>query len=216
MNPDFIELLQLNDATFPIGNYTFSWGMETFIQQGLIKDENSLKDYLQSEMEMSFLYGEILAVMLSYNNCNNNKYLETIDEIYSASKSSFEIRDASRKLATRFNKTVSNFYDSSKLFPAQSFCIAYGSYCGKKSFSIEDTLTTFIYSQLSARVTTAVKLIPLSQNIGQKLLNELLQNIPDLIKQVKELTIDELCQSCPSLEIRSMQHEYLYTRLYSN
>ena len=38
---DFL-LLQINDSAFPIGSYTQSFGLETYVQKGLItnKDES--------------------------------------------------------------------------------------------------------------------------------------------------------------------------------
>ena len=34
-------LLQVNDALFPIGGYSHSQGLETYIQKGLVHDEKS-------------------------------------------------------------------------------------------------------------------------------------------------------------------------------
>lgn len=34
-------LLQVNDALFPIGGYSHSYGLETYIQKGIVKDADS-------------------------------------------------------------------------------------------------------------------------------------------------------------------------------
>ena len=66
MDFSFFELLQLNDATFPIGSYTFSWGLETFVQQGIIHDSKSAEVFIGSELSGSFLYSDLLAVRLAW------------------------------------------------------------------------------------------------------------------------------------------------------
>ena len=66
MDFSFFELLQLNDATFPIGSYTFSWGLETFVQQGIIHDSKSAEAFISSELSGSFLYSDLLAVRLAW------------------------------------------------------------------------------------------------------------------------------------------------------
>ena len=66
MDFSFFELLQLNDATFPIGSYTFSWGLETFVQQGIIHDSKSTEAFISSELSGSFLYSDLLAVRLAW------------------------------------------------------------------------------------------------------------------------------------------------------
>ena len=90
----------------------------------------------------------------------------------------------------------------------------YGAYCAIKKIPLDDALKTFLYSQFSARVTTLVKLIPLSQNEGQKILHSLFEDFEQILFDVMNLNEDDLCRSCPASEIRGMQHEFLYTRLY--
>ena len=214
-NIDF-ELLQLNDSTFPIGSYTLSWGFETFVQQKIIYDSKTALEYLESEISSSFLSNELLPVRLAYEYAQNgkwNKVLE-IDEIYNAAKSAKEIRVGSKKITVRFFKTVSLWHEMHELSEVQHFPVIYGAYCAIKKIPLESALKTFLYSQFSARVTTLVKLIPLSQNEGQKILHSLFEKIDRILLDVTKLGEDDLCRSCPSSEIRGMQHEYLYTRLY--
>lgn len=217
------ELLQLNDSTFPIGSYTLSWGLETFVQQKIIHDSLSALSYLESEISSSFLTSELLPVRLAYENAASgewNKVLE-IDSIYNAAKTAKEIRVGSKKITARFFKTVSLWQDeagsdeiSARLSELNHFPVIYGSYCALRKIKEEDALKTFLYSQFSARVTTLVKLIPLSQNEGQKILHSLFADFERILSEVMSLTEDDLCRSCPSCEIRAMQHEFLYTRLY--
>lgn len=210
------ELLQLNDSTFPIGSYTLSWGLETFVQQKIIHDSQSALEYLESEISSGFLTNELLPVRLSCEYTSEgqwNRVLE-IDEIYNAAKSAKEIRTGSKKITARFFKTVSLWQTSEELSRLKHFPVIYGAYCALKKVPLEDALKTFLYSQFSARVTTLVKLIPLSQNEGQKILHSLFEDFDRILSDVTKLTEDDLCRSCPSSEIRGMQHEYLYTRLY--
>lgn len=218
MTLDFFELLQLNDATFPIGSYTFSWGLETFVQQGIIFNAQSAQEYIKSELYQSFLYNELLTVRLAYENCNDKEKLHYLDEVYGAGKSAFEIREGSKKLAGRFIKTTSSFLAEAEQdnYSAEYLPVAYGSYCAKRNITEDACLSAFIYSQMSARITTAVKLVPLSQTDGQKILFKLLQEFPSVINKCRKLNEGFLCLSAPGIDIRSMQHEYLYSRLYSN
>ena len=77
MDIDF-ELLQLNDSTFPIGAYTLSWGLETFVQQKVIHDSQSALAFLKSDIESNFLTSELLPVRLAYEyaeRVNGKKFL---------------------------------------------------------------------------------------------------------------------------------------------
>ena len=62
MSIEFFELLQLNDATFPIGSYTHSWGLETFVQKGIIRDSQTAESYFRSELESNFLTNDFFVI----------------------------------------------------------------------------------------------------------------------------------------------------------
>ena len=49
-------LLQINDSLFPIGAYSHSYGLETYIQKNLVNDMDSAYEYLESNLKNNFLY----------------------------------------------------------------------------------------------------------------------------------------------------------------
>ena len=292
MDFSFFELLQLNDATFPIGSYTFSWGFETFVQQGIIHDSKSAEAFIGSELSGSFLYSDLLAVRLAWEasgvgsageahcasgvgsagemhcasgvgsaraahcasgvgkaneahsaNCTGNvsepnnaslvctvpswQKLQALDEIYGASRGPFELREGSRKLATRFEKTTDAFCEIPLLangthgenstgrtsemhgaktaaYQAVYFPVAYGAHCAERGIPLEECLAAFTYSQVSARVTTCVKLVPLSQSEGQRILYSLMKNFSDIVAKCFTLSENDLCRSSPGLDLRAM------------
>ena len=227
MSIDFFELLQLNDATFPIGSYTHSWGLETFVQKGIFRDSQTAENYFRSELESNFLTNDFLCVRLSYEAAEKSDWQELfeIDEIYNASKNAKEIREGSKKLAARFLKTVSLWEDAENSermagnwtespYQPKHFPVAYGAHCALSKIRKDEALKAFLYSQISARVVTAVKLVPLSQSEGQKILHKLFALFGEILEKVMQLSKEDLCRSSPQSEILSMQHEFLYTRLY--
>ncbi len=227
MSIDFFELLQLNDATFPIGSYTHSWGLETFVQKGIIRDSQTAESYFRSELESNFLTNDFLCTRLSYEAAEKSdwKEIQEIDEIYNASRNAKEIREGSKKLAARFLKTVSLWEDAENSermagnwtespYQPKHFPVAYGAHCALSKIRKDEALKAFLYSQISARVVTAVKLVPLSQSEGQKILHKLFALFGEILEKVMQLSKEDLCRSSPQSEILSMQHEFLYTRLY--
>jgi urease accessory protein len=215
-------LLQLNDATFPIGSYSLSWGLETFVQQGIVRDTISAHQYIKAELESSFLYSELLPVRFAWEYAGDIGKTAKLDDIYEASRTPIELREGSRKLASRFIKTTgaweeqnkSNGPDGKADYTIRYYPVAYGVYCALHGVGEKDTLSAFLYNQTSARVTTSVKLVPLSQTSGQTLLHSLIMSFPQLVERTMELEYNDLCRSCPGIDIRAMQHETLYTRLY--
>ncbi len=99
-------LMQVNDSVFPIGGYTQSYGLETYIQKEIITDAKSAKMYIERNLQNAFLYTDLLAVSLAYDYANDTKKLVKLDKTLEAIKVPREIRSASLKLGSRFVKIV--------------------------------------------------------------------------------------------------------------
>lgn len=225
MENTFFLLLQINDAAFPIGGYSHSYGLETYIQKGAVKNAETAKQYVIQNINTSFLYTELLAAALAFDAAQvlDMQEICELEEIVLASKAPLEMRQAARKLGSRFVKTVRVLRPDAEAFAAYqeathdigvSHAVAYGVFCAATQIPKPQTLSAFQYAQAAAMVTNCVKTIPLSQTDGQRILSECHALFSDILNKLVGLTKDDLCRSCPGLDIRSMQHETLYSRLY--
>ena len=221
-------LLQVNDALFPIGGYSHSQGLETYIQKGLVKDEKSAEEYIRNRLRWSLLHTDLLAVRLAYEYAGNQDIdgLFNLEETLEASRVPAEQREAARKMGSRFGKTVEklelpqlqtgifrSFLEKRKGM-AISHCCVYGVFCACLETGEEACLAHYLYAQASAIVTNCVKTVPLSQSAGQKLLGSLYQEFEEILSEVKHCTEGDLCLSAPGFDLRGIQHERLYSRLY--
>lgn len=106
-------LLQVNDALFPIGGYSHSYGLETYIQKDIIRKEADAREYIEKKIRYSLAPAELLAARLCYEAAQKEeieKLLE-LEKTYFVSLAPREIREAARKLGSRFVKTVSRLKD---------------------------------------------------------------------------------------------------------
>jgi urease accessory protein len=140
--------------------------------------------------------------------------LESLEELACASRTPLELREASVKLGSRFAKTTAGFSQDLSPSAQHSYAIAYGEFCALHDIDLQEALSAFIFAQTSAQITTCVKLIPLSQTAGQILLAGFYPLFDQLLASVLALTADDLFRSTPGYDIRAMQHEQLYSRLY--
>ena len=221
-------LLQVNDALFPIGGYSHSQGLETYIQQGSACDEKTAAEYIHKKLRFALAYTDLLAVRLAWELADQSDAdgLDELEEILGASRIPFEQREASRKMGSRFAKTIEKLglsisetgifreYLDARKGKAVNHCCIYGVFCAEMQIPLEEALTHYLYAQTSAIVTNCVKTIPLSQTSGQQLLSGCYGEFDEILKDVMNRSEEDLCLSAPGFDIRGIQHEKLYSRLY--
>ena len=226
MNNALLNLLHLTDPTLPIGGFAHSAGLETYVQQGLVKDPGTAKLFVEQMLSQNLCYTDAAFLSLAFDAIkkNNFKKILLLDDECTAVKLPVEIRNASNKLGLRLMKI---FLPSTKnIFLHKygeaissgeakgNYCIAFALCAAAFKISKKNALNGFYYNAAVGHITNAVKLIPLSQQSGQEILFSLHKLIDDLVK--KSLTPDEdligLC--CTGFDIKSMQHQRLYSRLY--
>ena len=179
-----LSLLHIADPTLPIGGYSHSNGLETYVQKGLVNSTETAALFLNNMLSSSVLHNDAAYVRLAYEAMeseDNYAQIILLDEECSAMKSPREIREASHKLM---------------------------------EIPLEEALTAFYFSTATGMVTNAVKLVPLGQLEGQKILFEVKKNIPNWVEKTLNLEEEKIGLSNVGFDLRSMQHERLYSRLY--
>jgi urease accessory protein len=222
----FFTLLQIADSIFPIGSYTQSNGLETYVQKGVVKDAATSKEYLRHMLQSSVKYNDGLAVKLAYEYAleMDIQKIINLDNLLTCSKAPREVKEGSIKLSTRFIKLVNNIKTTEGIACYEKaikeglaygqYAIAFGIFAADCSISKEEAIMAYVYNQASSIINNCTKLVPLGQLDGQKVLFNMQQIMTDIAKEIVELDIESLGRCSIGADIRAMQHEDLYSRLY--
>ncbi|MDO4763995.1 MAG: urease accessory protein UreF [Flavobacteriaceae bacterium] len=223
-----ISLLHIADPTLPIGGYSHSNGLETYVQKGLVNSVETAALFLNNMLSSSVLHNDAAYVRLAYEAMkqeDNYTQILILDEECSAMKSPREIREASHKLGTRLLKIfieegnkcdfLTQFGEYvTKNISVGNYPVVYGVLCYLMDIPLKEALAAFYFSTATGMVTNAVKLVPLGQLDGQKILFEVKKNIDKWVKETMKLEEEKIGLSNVGFDLRSMQHERLYSRLY--
>ncbi len=234
MSPEAeLMLAQVCDPTFPIGAYAHSFGLETYVQRGVVDDPKSAADYVRQQLEGPLCYTELLGMRLAFERaCDRDaKGLARLEAWLAAYRAPSELREASRKLGGRFCRTACELLDEDAREPgcdrdACSFFLGYaqtgahhlntafGAFAPAAGIPLADLLRRYLYAQVSAMVTCCVKAVPLSQTAGQRIVRQSYCAQTRCVEKALAAAPEELGRSSPGFDVRSIEHETLYTRLF--
>lgn len=227
MNKQFLAtLLHISDPALPIGGYSHSNGLETYIQNRIVNDRKTAKEFVENMIRYNLKYNDGAFVKLAYDAAEKGELHEILklDQECLALKAPMEIRQASQKLGLRFIKIFKRYRSSQLLedYEAEikkgnafsNYCIAFGIYAHLLEIPLQDALFGFYYSSAAGMITNAVKLVPLGQLDGQDILFEMYPVIETTANETMELDRSYVGLCNTSFDIRCMQHERLYSRLY--
>lgn len=221
-----LHMLHVADPTLPIGGFSHSNGLETYVQQQGVHDAATAALFVSQMLQYNYKYNDGLFVRLAHENTSqkDRDALLALDQKCHAAKAPRETREGNQKLGARFLKLYAHLVDDpfldaygsavSKKEARGQYAVAYGLVTQLLGISKPQALSSFYYNAATAMVTNAVKLVPLGQLEGQKILFGLMPLIRDLVTETLELDEGMLAVCNPAFDIKCMQHERLYSRLY--
>lgn len=217
-------LMQLAGGTFPSGGFSQSWGLETYVTQGRVKDSDSLKEFLEGYLESTVnrCEGPILCEAFRLAKDWREEKLMELEELSCAIKVTRESREASLRMGKAFLRIMAEILDDVQLSRLKKRCrggslsypVAYGVVCAKLGLELTASLEAFVFSTVNALVQSAVKLIPLGNTQAQSVLLEAQPVMERAVRESEATEIDAISNFCPGLDLASLIHETLPVRLY--
>jgi urease accessory protein len=224
-NLSLLNLLQLASPALPVGGYSYSDGLETLVEQGKINSPESLRHWLEQELRYGATRLEGAIVVRAYQSASRGdlEALKDWNAWVSAAKETAELREQSGQmggsllrllldLSGESGEKVREF--ASAVGSPCNYAIAFGIVAVSWDIPLSATLLGYLQSWASHLIGAGVKLIPLGQTVGQRLLLELSGEISHASQDISALSDDELCSCSWGLALASMAHETQYTRLF--
>ena len=221
-----LHLLHISDSTLPIGGFSHSAGLETYVQSGKVKDADTAREFIIQQLQQNLLYTDAALVSLAFEAAINNdsERLIYLDNLCNAVKLPMEMRQASQKTGMRLMKIFKPLINHALIDQYSNdikgknncnhYCICFGLLTALMGIDKHDSLSGFYYNAAAGLVTNSVKLIPLSQQSGQVIMFQILPLIKELVERTMLPDESMIGICCAGFDISSMQHERLYSRLY--
>lgn len=218
-----VRLLQLASPALPVGAYTYSQALEWVAEAGVVGDEAGAERWIGQVLDTTVACFEapMLARMMSAWNAADIAGVQRLNAEFLASREAAELRAETLQMGFSLARLLRDLgeFDDDRLAPLaqveQAVFPAVWSFaaCAWK-IAAETALTAYLWSWLENQVMAAVKLVPLGQSAGQRLLSRLGARIPAIAARALTLPDAALSNYAPGLAIASSRHETQYSRLF--
>ncbi len=219
-----LRLLQLISPNLPTGAFTYSQGMEWAVECGWVGDAGGVGQWLTSVLQDSLCYLELPLLFRLYAATKDRdaaKFLYWSQRLY-ASRETLELRDEEIQRARALLTVLKNLPDNQdwqelvdwETALMRSQLAGYAIAACRWHIAPLQLLQAYTWSWLENAVAAAIKLVPLGQTEGQRLLYELAASIQPVVAQACEVEDEDIGASTPALAIASSRHERQYSRLF--
>src|SRR3977135_991852 len=223
----FLSLLQFADGLFPAGAYAHSFGLEYYIQSGKVNDATGVERFLRAYLENSALPTHAVALLCAgrAGKAGDLAACLALDETLDAMKTASELRDASRQMGRQTLRVANHLPGCNRALVG--LCegvgkgitpghhpVVFGIIGGVMVWPPGEMAGAYLYSTSAALVGGALRLMPLGQLAGQRILWNLRPLIAKLAADVQGQTEAELWAFAPALEIAAMRHASPDARLF--
>lgn len=214
------RLWQLISPTLPVGAYSYSTGLEYAVEAGWVTDADAARDWIAAQL--SNLHARIdLPALLRLHaawEAGDIAGVESWNGWLRAARETAELRaeDLSQGRALARLLTDLGLPDAEGWARRDDACWATLFALAAVVWRIppDEMLDGYLWSWCENQVAAALKLVPLGQTEGQRLLAQLSACLSESTDLAQGLRDEDLGGSLPGVTLASMLHETQYSRLF--
>lgn len=228
MDPRIVQLtrlIQFSDATFPVGTFSFSNGLETGSYENLIKDADTLEQYCRSAA-LQAAYTDGVAAIQAFRAASEGDY----EGILAADNKLMRLKmnDEARLMLQRMGKKLAEL--GVRMFPNDimqrwlgeinsgstpgTYPVAQGIAFQAAGLSEEDLYASHQYGVINMILGAALRTVRVSHYDTQEILYRLSEDIPVLYEEARQMTLDDMHCFVPEMDILASLHEKGNMRMF--
>lgn len=224
--PDSAALYRLMawlSPAYPVGAFSYSSGIEWAVEAGDIKDAETLRHWLAAVIAEGGPFCD--AVFLAYahraaaqDDATALRRVAELAAAFSPSKERHLETTAQGRAFVEATRAAWPCAALDRLIKAWDGAIAYpvavGTAAAGHGIALEAALDAYLHALTANLISAGVRLVPLGQTDGQRLLAALEPVAAVAAQRALAAALDDVGSATPRADMASMLHETQYTRLF--
>jgi len=208
---------QLVDSAFPTGGFAHSSGLEAAWQHGEVRNRDEFVSFLKACLHQ---LGQAALPFVTAAHAEPGRLAE-LDQLCDAFTSNHIANRASRAQGRALLSAVERVFKSEDRNPKTEIQFAhlapvFGACLREAGISDRTTGRMFFFNHLRSVLAAAVRLNIVGPMEAQILQQRLASTAENILNRCKSLTLDDLAQTSPLLDLWQSSHDRLYSRLFQS
>jgi urease accessory protein len=214
-----LRLLQLVSPSLPVGAYSYSQGLESAVEAGIVRDAASAQGWIGDVLAIS-MQGMEAPVLLRLADAWKRGDMESAQRWnaeFVASRETSELRAETLQMAYSLRNLLRDLgEDTSRLEAIEdlAYPAAFAFAVARWNIDAREALAAYLFAWLENQMLAALKSVPLGQTDGQRILLALASRIPAVVESATAALDGELANFAPGLALLSARHETQYSRIF--
>jgi len=204
------RLLWFASPSFPTGGFAYSHGLEWAVEAGDVRDEAGLLSWLAVFLRAGAGWSDAILVRHAHRASGDAGRLRELGELAAAMAPGRE-----RKLETVAQGEA--FAAAAAVWggaPAAAYPVAFGAFAARHGVAEDAACGAFLAASLANLVSAAVRLVPLGQTAGLRVLRGLEADLAAVVLKSAVAELMDLGTACFRADIAAMRHETQYARIF--
>lgn len=219
-----LGLIWLASPALPVGGFSYSEGLETAVDAGLVHDEASARAWLLDQLALGLQRSELplLAAALKAWRRDDLDRVRELNDWLLATRETAESRLQAEQMGRSLAAWLAQRSDDGDaraaalagLAPAPTYPVAWALAAAGTAAAPREAALAYAFGWAENLVQAALKAVPLGQSAGQRILGALAEAIPPAVDAALALADGERIAALPGLAILGARHETQYSRLF--
>ncbi len=214
-----LSLWQWISPSLPVGSFMYSQGLESAVENHWVTDEMSAGQWISGVAEhgVSRLDLPVLARLYQAWQDNHMLMIDQWNQFLLAARETAELLTEDQQVGKAMARLLSDLgMEQARPWRSKptSYATLFALACCQRQVSQSLCLQGYLWAWCENQMMAAIKLVPLGQTSGQRILQSLTASIPDWVTVALHLEDDDIGTILPGQVMASMQHETQYSRLF--
>ena len=217
-----LRVLHLASPALPVGAFHFSQGLEYAVEAGWVRDGSSALEWIGG-LAHSAVGTLDLPILLRLHRAWTAQDTASIviwSRALIAARETEELRTEDRHTATALLRILKEFgiANDPGAGSDEPLCYAarFAQACVHWGIEEEEALQAYLWAWAENQTLAAVKLVPLGQSAGQRILHSLIPDLKRIVDEAFSVPDRDIGTAAVMQGIASARHEMQYTRLFKS